>query len=80
MTATDTFDIFSSIDGFGSYGPLATGCARPDSVQVLAETLVAQRLHDAGTAATLRVIDAGHMVHLDKPGAWSSAVTDFLGA
>lgn len=42
---------------------------------------VAQRLSDAVPRACLRVIDqAGHMAHVDRPEAWSSAVVDFLGS
>ncbi|GAA1259038.1 alpha/beta fold hydrolase [Oryzihumus leptocrescens] len=41
---------------------------------------VAQRLHAAVPATSLRVLDqAGHMAHFDQPQAWSSAVLDFLG-
>lgn len=40
---------------------------------------VAQRLRDAVSTASLRIIDrAGHMTHFERPDAWSAAVLEFL--
>ena len=41
MTATYTFDVFSSLDGYGSYGPPGTGAATGAS---RARSLLAHRL------------------------------------
>ncbi|MDR6173454.1 pimeloyl-ACP methyl ester carboxylesterase [Nocardioides zeae] len=42
---------------------------------------VARRLCAAVPNSSLNVIDqAGHMAHFERPGEWSSAVLDFLGA